>query len=117
MPFLVNPGLDTFYTARLIPIAMLQRKKLEFYAKQYGIEDFASIRLSDEECDRICKAVGVRTYKAAEVDRNIGTLISFVMDDPAFIEAHRKQGVNEEIFLIRCGDYAAKEVFKAYSGQ
>ena len=59
----------------------------------------------------------IRTYKAAEVDRNIGTLISFVMDDPAFIEAHRKQGVNEEIFLIRCGDYAAKEVFKAYSGQ
>ncbi len=96
---------------------MLQRKKLEYYAKQYGIENFSSIKLSDEECDRICKAVGVRSYRAAEVDRNLGTLISFVMDDPDFIQAHRKEGVSEDVFLIRCGDYAAKEVFKAYSGQ
>lgn len=96
---------------------MLQRKKLDYYAKQYGIEDFASVKLTDEDCDRICKAVGVRTYKAAEVDRSFNTLISFVMDDPDFIESHRTKGVSEEIFLIRCGDYAAKEVFKAYSGQ
>ena len=39
------------------------------------------------------------------------------MDDPGFIEAHRHEGVSDEVFLIRCGDYAANEVFKAYTNQ
>ncbi|MCQ2085596.1 MAG: hypothetical protein MJZ21_05570 [archaeon] len=96
---------------------MLQRKKLEYYAKQNGIEDLASIKLTDDDCRRICDTVGVRFYPAADIGCNICKLIESIMDDKDFIESHRKPDTPTEIFLIRCGDYAAMEVFKAYVNQ
>ena len=63
----------------------------------------------------------VRSSNTTEDSTDIGgkfdELISIVMDDPGFIEAHRHEGVSDEVFLIRCGDYAANEVFKAYTNQ
>ena len=94
---------------------MLQRKKLQYYGRQYGIQQI--ITLTDEDCERICKAVGVPVVKAADIGGKFDELISIVMDDPGFIEAHRHEGVSDEVFLIRCGDYAANEVFKAYTNQ
>jgi hypothetical protein len=96
---------------------MLQRKKLQYYGRQYGIENYAIITLTDEDCERICKAVGVPAVRAADIGGKFDELISIVMDDPGFIEAHRHEGVSDEVFLIRCGDYAANEVFKAYTNQ
>lgn len=96
---------------------MLQKKKLEYYARQNGIEDLASIKLTDADCERICKATGVQFYPARDVGGDIATLIAVIMDNPDFIEAHRKGNEQSEIFLLRCGDYAAMEVFKAYANQ
>ena len=39
------------------------------------------------------------------------------MDDLAYRGARRNPNVSEEIFLIRCGDYAAMDVFKAYAAK
>ena len=79
---------------------MLQRKKLQYYGRQYGIENYAVITLTDEDCERICKAVGVPVVKAADIGGKFDELISIVMDDPGFIEAHRHEGVSDEVFLI-----------------
>ena len=101
---------------------MLQRKKLQYYGRQYGIENYAIITLTDEDCElammeRIPDKPGVPVVKAADIGGKFDELISIVMDDPGFIEAHRHEGVSDEVFLIRCGDYAANEVFKAYTNQ
>ena len=96
---------------------MLQGKKLQYYGNKYGIENYALVRLTDGDCERICRAVGVATVRAADIGGKLDELIAIVMDDPDFIAAHRHEGVSEEVFLIRCGDYAADEVFKAYTSQ
>ncbi len=94
---------------------MLQWKKLQYYAKQNGIEDYRGIRLTDEDCDYICSSVGISPVSSSSVGERFDVLISHVMDDTGFRDAHRRPGVSEEVFLIRCGDYAAMDVFKAYA--
>lgn len=96
---------------------MLQWKKLQYYAKQNGIENQQKVRLTDDDCEYICKAVGVPVVTSFEIDGKFDPLISYVMDDPGFREAHRNAGVSEEVFLIRCGDYASVEVFRAYASK
>ena len=41
---------------------MMPRKKLEYYAKQNGIEDFVKIKLTEDECAKICEAIGIKAY-------------------------------------------------------
>lgn len=93
---------------------MLQKKKLAYYAKQCGIEEYGKIVLSEADCEKICKAVGVPLIHARDINGDFNTLISIVMERPEFIEAHRRTDMPEDLFRMRCGDYAAKEVFAAY---
>lgn len=95
---------------------MLQKKKLEYYARQYGIGNLSDVVLTDGDCERICGAVGIPVYPAKDFGGNIATLIAVVMDNEGFIARHRSDnGVPEDLFLMRCGDYAAREVFAAYT--
>lgn len=94
---------------------MLQCKKLQYYAKQNGIEDYHKVVLTDEDCKFICDSVGVKSVSSCSVEQRLDILISRIMDDPGFMAAHRSPDVSEDLFLIRCGDYAATEIFKAYA--
>lgn len=94
---------------------MLQCKKLQYYAKQNGIEDYRNVKLTDEDCRFICDSVGVKSVSSSSVNQRLDILISCIMDDPEFRATHRSPDVSEDLFLIRCGDYAAVEIFKAYA--
>lgn len=94
---------------------MLQWKKLQYYAKQNGIEDYREIRLNDEDCEYICSSVGIKSVPSSSIGGRFDYLISHIMDDSGYIGAHRSPGVSEDLLLIRCGDYAAIDAFKAYA--
>lgn len=96
---------------------MLQWKKLQYYARQNGIEDYRKVKLTDDDCEYICSTVGISPVSSASVSQRFDILVSHVMDDLAYRDARRNPNVSEEIFLIRCGDYAAMDVFKAYAAK
>ena len=95
---------------------MMPRKKLEYYAKKHGLEHTASVRLTDEECERICKAVGTsKVYGVSDTGGRLWTLIDCVMDDEAFRGRHGSSGAHPDFLLSRYPDYAADEVMVEYS--
>ena len=79
---------------------MMPRKKLEYYAKQNGIEDFVKIKLTEDECAKICGG-------------SVSMLIDRVMDDEGFNVANTKAGMPDDYNIARMPDYAAIAVFKA----
>ena len=91
---------------------MLPRKKLEYYAKKNGIEDFSAIRLSDDDCRRICEAVGSNVYGMDDTGGKISELIDRVMDDAKFKAKHANPSLPEDFMSARLSDYAAEEVMK-----
>ncbi len=92
---------------------MMPRKKLEYYAKQNGIGDFAEIRLTEDECAEICRAAGVRMYGIGECGGSVSRLIDCVMDDGDFRASNSKEGLPEDYNAARMPDYAAMAVFRA----
>jgi len=102
---------------------MLPRKKLEYYGARYGIRKPAEIRLTQEDCVRVCGAVQVRTYSAEEVGGSLPVLIDRVMDDPDYVKritaemrsAHPGRELREDFVSVRIADHAADDVMRAYS--
>ena len=87
---------------------MMPRKKLEYYAKQNGIEDFVKIKLTEDECAKICEAIGIK-----DCGGSVSMLIDRVMDDEGFKAANTKAGMPDDYNIARMPDYAAMAVFKA----
>lgn len=104
---------DSFKNTETVPSVMMPRKKLEYYAKQNGIEDFAKIRLTEDECAEICEAAGVRVYGLGDCGGSVSRLIDCVMDDEDFRASNSREGVSEDYNAARIPDYAAAAVFRA----
>lgn len=92
---------------------MMPRKKLEYYAKQNGIEDFVKIKLTEDECAKICEAIGIKAYGLKDCGGSVSMLIDRVMDDEGFKAANIKAGMPDDYNIARMPDYAAIAVFKA----
>lgn len=94
---------------------MMPRKKLEYYARQNGVEDFEKIKLTEEECAEICRAIGIRTYGLKDCGGRLSALIDRVMDDADFKAANIRPDMTEDYNSARIPDFAAIAVFKAYA--
>lgn len=102
---------------------MMPRKKLEYYGAKYGIEKPTELRLTQEDCVRICEAVQVKLYNAKDVGGSISTLIDCVMDNPDYVKrvseemrsAHPDKELPEDFIAIRIADRAAEDVLRAYA--
>ncbi|MCQ2069643.1 MAG: hypothetical protein MJZ68_00735 [archaeon] len=95
---------------------MLPRKKLEFYAKRYGLV-LEDIKLTDEDCERICRQVGVKVYVAKELRGNIGILIDCVLNNEDFKARHFSDKVSPAYLEAKYADYAANECMAAFAGK
>jgi len=100
---------------------MMPRKKLDFYASKYGIEYFASVKLTEEQISEICKRIGSRQYGMSDCGGRLSDLIDRIIDDSEFqakvrerMTAGGKQ-VQEDFISVRTADYAADEVMAAYA--
>ena len=91
---------------------MMPRKKLVYYANKHGVA-YSNMKLTDDEPKQICSGVGSKYYSSKDCGGSVSTLIDCVMDDGEFRNRHRKDGVAEDLFEMRCADYAADEVMAA----
>ena len=99
---------------------MLPRKKLDYYARNHGIQYFAAVKMTPEDISEICRVVGSKQYGFSDCGGRLSQLIDLVTDDPLFAEKHRTRlesegkTVQEDFFAMRLADYAADEVMAAY---
>ena len=99
---------------------MMPRKKLEFYAAKHGIEDFAAVRMTEEEISAVCTEVGSSQFGIPDCGGKISTLIDCITDDLVFKElvkgrlSAKGDEVSEDFLAIRMADYAADAVMGAY---
>jgi len=100
---------------------MMPRKKLDYYAARHGIDHFAAVKMTDEECLAVCEAVGSRSFGLKDCGGRLSTLIDCVTDDPQFRKkvterlGAKGENVSEDFLLMRMADYAADEVMAAYA--
>ena len=100
---------------------MLPRKKLEFYGNRYGIDHFASVKMTAEDLVSVCDAVGSRQFTLSDCGGKLSNLIDCVSEDPQFrqkvVDALAAKGftASEDILAIRLPDYAADDVMRAYA--
>ncbi len=93
----------------------MPRKKLEFYAKQYGIADERKVTLTDGDCARICQAIGIKTYTAKDCGATLSGLVDCVYYDEGYRQKHANPDVDQDFLLSRMIDYAAADVMKNYA--
>ncbi len=100
---------------------MLPRKKLDYYAGRHGIDHFAAVKMTDDECVAVCEAVGSRIFAFKDCGGRLSTLIDCITDDPQFRKkvtdrlGEKGDKLSEDFLLMRMADYAADEVMAAYA--
>lgn len=100
---------------------MIPRKKLNYYARNHGIQYFAAVKMTPEDISEVCRIVGSNPYGFPDCGGRLSQLIDLVMDDEMFVAKHRAKlesegkTLHEDFFAMRLADYAADEVMAAYS--
>ena len=100
---------------------MMPRKKLDYYAARHGIDHFAAVKMTDEECLAVCEIVDSRPFGLKDCGGRLSTLIDCVTDDPQFRKkikdriGEKGENISEDFLLMRMADYAADEVMAAYA--
>jgi len=93
---------------------MMPRKKLEYYANQYGISDVHKVVLTDADCERVCRAIGIKIYTAKDCGAKLSGLVDCVYYDENYRQKHANPAVDQSFLLSRMIDYAADDVMKFY---
>ncbi len=100
---------------------MMPRKKLDFYASKHGVENFAAVKLTEEQIAAICEKLGTRQYGMSDCGGRLSNLIDRIIDDAQFQASVRERmtaggkQVQEDFISIRIADYAADDVMAAYA--